>query len=102
MPQLPDIPASDFTWDQSQLGSYDPSATATFMSLMNGGVGGGSTTGGSNTAVSTPNLGLAEEAQSTDILGGMLESKKWGPQGGAPMFNTPNCMSDSTLASLRC
>jgi hypothetical protein len=84
MPQVPDIPAGDFTWDQSQVGSYDPSAAATFMSLMNG----GNTT--SSTAASTP---VGEDVgPSSDILGGMMGEKKWAG-GGAPMFNTPNCMS---------
>jgi hypothetical protein len=99
MPQLPDIPAGDFTWDQSQLGSYDPSATATFMSLMNGG-GGGTTSTGSTPAADEPASGIGAAAgPSTDILGGMMEQKKWGPQGGAPMFNTPNCMSSSSFRS---
>jgi hypothetical protein len=87
MPQVPDIPAGDFTWDQSQVGSYDPSAAATFMSLMNGG-----NTSTSNTAASTP---VGEDVgPSSDILGGMMGEKKWAG-GGAPMFNTPNCMSSS-------
>jgi hypothetical protein len=85
MPQVPDIPAGDFTWDQSQVGSYDPSAAATFMSLMNG----GNTT--TSTAASTP---VGEDVgPSSDILGGMMGEKKWAGGGGAPMFNTPNCMS---------
>ena len=85
MPQVPDIPAGDFTWDQSQVGSYDPSAAATFMSLMNGG-----NTSTSNTAASTP---VGEDVgPSSDILGGMMGEKKWAG-GGAPMFNTPNCTS---------
>jgi hypothetical protein len=84
---LGDIPQSDFAWDQSQVGSYDPSAAATFMSLMNGG----------NSTASTPVEGpanpLAGASASSDVLGGIMEQKKWGPQGGAPMFSTPNCMS---------
>ena len=93
LPQLPDIPASDFTWDQSQVGSYDPSAAATFMSLMNGG------DVSTSTAATTPAAAADENGNansslgaSTDVLGGIMEQKKWGPQGGAPMFNTPNCM----------
>lgn len=93
LPQLPDIPASDFTWDQSQVGSYDPSAAATFMSLMNGG------DVSTSTATTTPAAAADENGNansslgaSTDVLGGIMEQKKWGPQGGAPMFNTPNCM----------
>ena len=89
MPQVPDIPAGDFAWDQSQVGSYDPSAAATFMSLMNGG---NTSTSASNTAASTP---VGEDVgPSSDILGGMMGEKKWAG-GGAPMFNTPNCMSSS-------
>ena len=86
MPQVPDIPAGDFTWDQSQVGSYDPNAAATFMSLMNG----GNTSTANSTAASTP---VGEDVgPSSDILGGMMGEKKWAG-GGAPMFNTPNCMS---------
>jgi hypothetical protein len=89
MPQVPDIPAGDFAWDQSQVGSYNPSAAATFMSLMNGG---NTSTSNSNTAASTP---VGEDVgPSSDILGGMMGEKKWAG-GGAPMFNTPNCMSPS-------
>jgi hypothetical protein len=91
MPQVPDIPAGDFAWDQSQVGSYDPSAAATFMSLMNGG---NTSTSNSNTAASTP---VGEDVgPSSDILGGMMGEKKWAG-GGAPMFNTPNCTSSYLL-----
>lgn len=86
MPSLPDIPAADFTWDQSHVGSYDPVTASTFASLISnttGGTGPGATTGEQT----------AEGLASTDVLGGIMEQKKWGPQGGAPMFNTPNCES---------
>jgi hypothetical protein len=56
---------------------------------MNGGTS-------TSTAPTTPAAAAADEnsaSASTDVLGGMMEQKKWGPQGGAPMFNTPNCRS---------
>jgi hypothetical protein len=98
MPQLPDIPADDFAWDQSHVGSYDPSAAATFVALLNGTAGGSgnasadtsaapSPTGG-NDSVNDPQSGMVASA---DLLGGIMEQKKW-PQGGTPMFNTPNCI----------
>lgn len=98
MPQLPDIPADDFAWDQSHVGSYDPSAAATFVALLNGTAGGSgnasantsaapSPTGG-NDSVNDPQSGMVASA---DLLDGIMEQKKW-PQGGTPMFNTPNCI----------
>lgn len=62
------------------------------MSLMNGGITTtSSTSGGGGSGTSTP--AGEDVGVSSDILGGMMGEKKWGAQGGAPMFNTPNCMS---------
>lgn len=94
MPTLPDIPAADFAWDQSHVGTYDPSAAATFVALLNGG-GEASASTNTSAAPSPAGAGLNDLqsglSASADLIGGIMEQKKWGPQGGAPMFNTPNC-----------
>jgi hypothetical protein len=104
MPGAGDIPQGDFTWDQSYVGSYDPATASTFASLINntaGGSGSGSGKEGSSVEGPQPAAGgstgsgsgasISASASASDVLGGIMEQKKWGSKGGAPMFNTPNC-----------
>lgn len=88
MPSLPDIPADDFAWDQSHVGSYDPATASTFASLINNT---GTAASSADIADEQAAAAAAEGLAATDVLGGIMEQKKWGPQGGAPLFNTPNC-----------
>lgn len=116
MPGAGDIPHGDFTWDQSYVGSYDPATASTFASLINntaGGSGSGSGSGsgkegssvegpqpaaaggsgGSGSGAAQAGASISASASASDVLGGIMEQKKWGSRGGAPMFNTPNCES---------